>query len=142
MGTVGPASSISFCRRGEPLSESSSAPGDLFLLSTGEATEEVLRLLLLAGSYRSSDRRRFLSLPPRLRLLDGLRRRRRGGVLLLLLRVSRRSRSLRVLVRVSISSAGVGEVSVASLLRDILRTAARLTDRDREVDGDLDLELE
>lgn len=101
-----------------------------------------MRLLLLAGSYRSSDRRRFLSLPPRLRLLDGLRRRRRGGVLLLLLRVSRRSRSLRVVVRFSISSAGVGEVSVLSLLRDTLRTGARLKERDRDVEGDLDLEVE
>lgn len=110
---------------------------DLFLVSTGEATEEVLRLLLLAGSYRSNDRRRFRSLPSRLLLLDGLRRRRRGGLLLLLLlRVSRRSRSLRVVVRVSVSFPGVGEFS---LLRG-LRTGLLLTDR--EVERDLDLEVE
>jgi hypothetical protein len=57
----------------------------------GDETEEVFRRLLLAGSYRSIDLRRFRSLPP---LLALLLRRRRGGVMLrlrLLLRVSRRS---------------------------------------------------
>lgn len=117
-----------------------SESADLFFVSTGEETEEVLRLLL-AGSYRSNDRRRFLSLPPRLLLLDGLRRRRRGGVtLLLLLRVSRRS--LRVVVRVSISSTGVGDFSMLSSLRETLRMGIRLAERVREVEGDLDLEVE
>ena len=53
----------------------------LSLVSAGEETEEVLRLLL-TGAYLCSERRRFRSLSPPLllRLLDGLRRRRRGGV--------------------------------------------------------------
>ncbi len=69
-------------RAGDRLASSSSESSALLsLLSLGEETEEVFRLLL-AGAYLSMERRRFLSPPLRLllRLLDGLRRRRRGGV--------------------------------------------------------------
>jgi len=138
--TAGPAPPISFSLGGDPLSYVLSESADLFFVSTGEETEEELRLLL-DGSYRSNDRRRFRSLPPRLLLLDGLRRRRRGGVtFLLLLRVSRRS--LRVVVRVSISSTGVCDISILSSLRETLRMGVRPADRDRDVEGDLDLEVE
>jgi hypothetical protein len=68
-------------RAGDRLAPSSSELSALLsLVSVGEETDEVLRLLL-AGAYLGSERRRFRSLspPPLLRLLDGLRRRRRGG---------------------------------------------------------------
>lgn len=69
-------------RAGDRLAPSSSELSALLsLVSAGEETEEVLRLLL-AGAYLCSERRLFrsLSTPLLLRLLDGLRRRRRGGV--------------------------------------------------------------
>jgi hypothetical protein len=51
-------------RIGDPLLLSSSVSAGFVLVSMGDETEEVFRRLLLAGSYRSSDRRRFRSLPP------------------------------------------------------------------------------
>jgi hypothetical protein len=63
----------SISRLGDRLSLSSSVSAFVFLLLTGDETEEVFRLLLLAGSYRCIERRRLRSLPPRLELRDGLR---------------------------------------------------------------------
>jgi hypothetical protein len=84
------------------------------------------------------ERRRFRSLPPRLELLEGLRRRLRGGVLLrLLLRVSRRSRPLARLSMASSSMSGVGVVPSLSRLRETLLRGVRLGD----LEGDRDIEL-
>jgi hypothetical protein len=108
----------------------------------GDETEEVFRLLL-AGSYRCIDRRRFRSLPP---LLGLLLRRRRGGVMLRLLRVSRRSsRSwpLGAPDRLSATSTSISAADVVtalSLLRDVLLRGLWLNDL--ELERDLDLELE
>lgn len=83
------------------------------------------------------ERRRFRSLPPRLELLEVLRRRLRGGVRLrLLLRVSRRSRALRMPIASS-SVSGVGVAPTLSRLRDDLLRGVRLSD----LDGDRDTEL-
>lgn len=67
----------SISRLGDLLSLSSSVSAFASLVSTGDETEEVFRLLLFAGSYRCIERRRLRSLPPLLELRDGLRRRRR-----------------------------------------------------------------
>jgi len=84
------------------------------------------------------ERRRFRSLPPRLELLEGLRRRLRSGVLLrLLLRVSRRSRPLARLSMASSSMSGVGVVPSLSRLRETLLRGVRLGD----LEGDRDIEL-
>lgn len=63
----------SISRLGDRLSLSSPESTFLSLVLTGDETEEVFRLRLLAGSYRCIERRRFRSLPPRLVLLDELR---------------------------------------------------------------------
>jgi hypothetical protein len=55
-------------RVGDALTLSSSVSAFVSLVSTRDETEEVFRLRLL-GSYRSKDRRLFLSLSPRLILL-------------------------------------------------------------------------
>ena len=84
------------------------------------------------------ERRRFRSLPPRLELLEGLRRRLRSGVLLrLLLRVSRRSRPLARLSMASSSMSGVGVVPSLSRLRETLLRGVRLGG----LEGDRDIEL-
>ena len=134
--------SISCARN--PLSFSSSVSAFLVLVSIGEETEEVFRRLLLAGSYRCIDLRRFRSLPP---LLALLLRRRRGGVMLrLLLRVSRRSsrswllRASDCLSAISATYSEGDAVTAFSPLRDVILRGLRLDDL--EVDLDLDLELE
>ena len=84
------------------------------------------------------DRRRFRSLPPRLELLEGLRRRLLGGEMLrLLLRVSRRSRPLARKSLASSSASGVGVAPSLSRLRDTLLRGVLLGD----LEGDRDREL-
>jgi hypothetical protein len=131
-------------RTGDRLAPSTSELSALLsLVSVGEETEEVLRLLL-AGAYLWSERRRFRSLSPPLllRLLGGLRRRRLGGVKLsrLLLRVSRRSsrsRPLRALTPVLIMSLFSGPGDNVLLSR---RVATRSCELWLEGDRDLDTE--
>jgi hypothetical protein len=120
------------------LSSTSELSALLFLVSLGEETEDVLRLLL-AGAYLCIERRLFLSrLMLRLLLLDGLRRRLRGGVKLrsrLLLRVSRRSsrsRPLRALAVPLIRSLEGETLSRALRLAALFREPWDDMERDRD----------
>jgi hypothetical protein len=114
-----------------------------FLGSTDE-TEDVFLLLLVAGSYLCTDRRRFRSLPSRLLLLDGLRRRRRGGVrlrLLLLLRVSRRSSFPEPLRPVERSVSSSSNTDGLLALRPAgFRSGLRLDARERDLDLEYDVD--